>query len=443
MNALSPPERPLNIAYLAQHFWPETGALPARISEMALRWQARGAEVTVITAVPHRPHGLVPVEYRGKLFQEERHLGIRVLRSWLYATPKRGFSRDVLTYVSFMFTGALSALLRAEPFDVLIASSPPFFVHPAGEFVRRTRRVPLVLELRDMWPDYMLAMGVLKPGIVSRALFSAERRLLRRADRVVVVSESFRDRVIAKGVPAERVAVVPNGVDTTQYFHTSEEPPFAELQRRPRDFVVGYLGNFGAGQALQTIVHAAVELRDHSEIRFVLAGDGPEKGKVIEEWKRHNLGNLVVLPAISKEQTRPFYNACDVCLVPLAPIPVFQETIPSKIFEIMACERPVLASLSGEGKRIVDQSGGGLVSPPGDAAALADAVLRLSRMSADERGLLGRRGREYVARNFDRGVLADHYLTILNRAAGKPSENVATNDARCANPRPAPSMGET
>lgn len=409
----------LRIGYIAHQFPPEVGAGAARVSEMALRWASHGAEVTVITGMPNRPEGRIHPEYRGKLFCEESYHGVRVLRSWLHARPGGGFATTLANNLSFMLTGGARAVARAGKLDVLIASCPPFFVHPAGEAARALRRVPLVAELRDLWPDYLLGMGVLRPGIAARALFAVERHLLRRADHTIVVTESFRRRVMEKGVAAERVDVISNGIDPSLYYPADEPPPVPELERRGDEMIFGYLGNFGAGQRLEAIVEAAKRLEDTPRIRFVLAGGGTERSKVEERVRELAPSNLTLLPPVAKDRTRSFYNACDVCLVPLADAPVFQETVPSKLFEVMACGRPVLASLAGEAAAIVHQSGGGSTCAPGDPQAIRAAVLHLADRPPGELALMGQRGREFVTEHFDRSVLADRYLGILLRMAGE------------------------
>ncbi|HEU0298442.1 MAG TPA: glycosyltransferase family 4 protein [Longimicrobium sp.] len=413
----------LKVGYLVQQFPPEVGAGPARVAEMALRWRDAGAEVVVVTGMPNRPEGRIHPEYRGRLFVDEEWQGIRVLRSWLYASPRHGFARTVLNNTTFMATAALNTLFRAQKPDVLIASSPPFFPHLAGALAGGMRRVPLLLEIRDLWPDYLVGMGVLKEGAATRALFALERSLLRRAAHVVVVTESFRERVVEKGVPREKIDVIPNGVDTRLYYPSRDEPPPLEsLRRAEGEFIVGYLGNFGAGQALPVIVAAAAEVaRRDPSIRFVMAGDGPERALIEARMAELGVASLAVHPPIAKETTRAFYNACDLCLVPLAPFPILQETIPSKIFEVMACERPVLASLGGEGATIVERSRAGVVTAPGDAAAIAEAVLRMKAMDPAERAAMGQRGRAFVRDHYSRDRLAARYLEILARLAGRPA----------------------
>lgn len=417
----------LRIGYLVQQFPPEVGAGPARVTEMAARWMQAGAEVTVITGMPNRPAGVIHPDYRGKTFVREDWKGIDVWRTWLYASPAPGFLRTVANNTSFMMTGALATLLMRQQFDVLIASSPPFFVHMAGEAARLVRRAPLVLEVRDLWPDYIVGMGLVRNAVAQRALFALERRLLRSADHTVVVTESFRRRVVEKGCRPEEVSVIPNGVDTQLYRReTDEPPPIAALQRREGEQLVGYLGNFGAGQGLSVVLEAAkLTAKTSLNLRFVLAGDGPDRGNLERHCERLGLANVAFHPPIPKEATRAFYNACDICLVPLAPIPIFQETIPSKIFEIMACERPVLASLEGEGAAIVKASGGGTTVPPGQAEALALGLRDLLALGPEERAAMGRNGRAYVSRHYARAALADQYLEILKNVASRGARSAA------------------
>jgi glycosyltransferase involved in cell wall biosynthesis len=405
----------LHIGYLVQQFPPEVGAGPARVLEMGRRWIERGARVTVFTAMPNRPEGRIHAAYRGRLVVSEHLDGIRAYRTWLYARPEHGFVRTLANNLSFMLTSGALGLARSARIDVLIASSPPFFPHVSGWAVSALRRIPLVLEVRDLWPDYLVDMGLLRArGPATRTLFALERFLLRRAAAVTVVTEPFRTRVIGKGVAADRIAVLPNGVDTRFYRPLDEPPPFPGMARQSGEFLVGYLGNIGAGQALTVVLEAAARLAPADpSVRFVVAGDGPERRRLEERAAALRLPNFSMHPPIPKDATRAFYNSCDLCLVPLAPVPVFQETIPSKIFEIMACERLVLASVEGEGRRVLTESGAGLLAPPGDPGALAEGVLRARDLPVEQRLAMGRAGRAYVAAHYSRVAIADRYLELL------------------------------
>lgn len=406
----------MRIAYLVQQFVPEVGAGPARVLEMGRRWIEQGAELTVITGMPNRPQGRIYPEYRGRWFMEEWVEGIRVLRSWLYADPRPGFGRTLLNNATFMLTAGLHGLLRAGNPDVVIASEPPFLPHVSGAMVAALRGRPLVLEVRDMWPDYLVDMGALKPGgLATRGLFALERALLGRAAGTVVVTEAFRRRIIGKGVPAESVHVIPNGVDPALYYPCREPPPLQELERRNGEIIVGYLGNFGVSQGLEVVLEAARRLQETgSRVRFVLAGDGPQRNKLQATRDSAGLSNVSLHGAIAKPATRAFYNACDLCLVPLAPFPVLAETVPSKLFEILACGRPVIAGLAGEGQGIVEASGAGLAVAPGNAEELASGIAQLAAAPPDRRAAMGEAGRHFVLANYARDRLADRYLSLLH-----------------------------
>jgi len=419
----------LRIGYMIQDFPPEVGAGPARVSEMSKRWQDRGASVTAMVGMPNRRlpgrgEGTVDPRYRGKLFMEENWEGIRTQRSWLYTGSGRGLVNKALNNASFMVSSFLHAAARRNDFDVLIASSPPFLPQASAAALSRMRGIPLVLEIRDLWPDYMVQLGMLRNTKARAALFALERRLLNVADQVVVVTESFRERVIAKGVRPDRVDVIPNGVDLTVYHATDESSSVPALGRESDEFLVGYLGTFGKGQGLEYVIRAAALLeKERGPIRFVLAGDGPELSAVKDEIATLGVTSVNLHPPIPRNETRAFYNSCDLCLVPLAPIPIFSETIPSKIFEIMACERPLVASVSGEGAAIVERSKGGLLSRPGDAQGLANAIVRARAMSREDREAMGQRARQYVSNHYDRVALADKYLEILGMVVERGRTN--------------------
>ncbi len=411
---------PLRVGYLVQQYPPEIGAGPARAGELARRWTTAGAEVTIITAMPNRPEGRIYPPYRGRLFQQESIDGVRILRSWLYARPGGRFSTVLLNNATFAATATVHALARAGPFDVLIASSPPYFPVPAGLLLHWLWDTPLVCELRDLWPEYLIEMNVLRRRSFERAVLATDAAMLRRAAHVVTVTAPLRDRLVAKGVSESRISVISNGVDPDEYFPREEPPPVAALHRGDGTFTVGYLGNFGAGQELGVVLEAARILGERGAgVRMVMAGGGTEHARIQADATRLALPNLHILPTIPKHSTRAFYNNCDACLVPLAPLPIFADALPTKFFEIMACGRPVIASAAGEVRRVLESSGAGWAVRPGDAAALADAIGRLAALSRGERAQMGARGVDYVADRFHRGVLALRYLEVLTAVAGE------------------------
>jgi glycosyltransferase involved in cell wall biosynthesis len=400
----------LHIAVFVQDFPPETGAGPARISEMAAYWLRAGARVSVITGVPSRRlagqrDGTIPAAYRGRLFMREMLNGMDVYRSWLYASPSRSVTRTALNNATFAVTGALHAWRSRLRPDVVLASGPPYLPLLTAAVWASRRHIPFVVELRDLWPDYLAEMRTL-PGPMIRALFVSERWLLRKAAAVSVVTGSFRQRVVAKGVPLERIGVFPNGVDLD--FYSSIDTGGA----RGTELRLGYLGTFGAGQGLTAVVAAVRALRAAGvAVQVVLTGDGSDR-VAIERAAAGDAGVTITDP-IAREATPAFYASCDAVLVPHAALPMLADTVPSKLFEIMACGRPVIAALAGEGARIVRDSGAGLVAAPGDPKSIADAIRHFHSLSAAQRAEMGRAGRKFVETNYDRRAVAERLLALL------------------------------
>lgn len=413
----------IRIACVVQQFVPEVGAGPARVLEMGRRWLERGATLTVLTGMPNRPVGRTYPGYRGRLTMEEDLEGIRVLRSWLYASPRHGVVRTLLNNLSFAVSGTINGLSRRRDYDVLIASAPPVFPHAIGAALAASKRVPLVLEFRDLWPDYLVEMGFVRRNSTGgRALFALERILLNRAAAVVVVTESFGKRLTAKGVPPDRIHVIPNGVDTELYHPAEEGPPFPGMAPIEGSPVVGYLGNFGAGQQLEAVVDAAEILRREGvSARFVLVGDGTEGHAIRRRAGELRIPGLSIHPPLPRSLTRAFYNSCDVCLVPLAPLQVLEDTVPSKLFEVLACGRPIVASVRGEAARIMEQSGAGVVVRPGDPVAIARAVRQLLSLPRSARESIGCRGVAWVGKAYARRDLADRYLALLEQLCRTPA----------------------
>lgn len=405
----------MKIGYFCQYFVPESAAPAARVSELARAWAEAGHEVTVVTGLPNHPTGIVPDGYRGVVFRRERLGPVSVWRNWLYATPNEGFVKKTLGHLSFMLSTLLLSVPRLRGHDLLIVSSPSFFVVITVCLAHWLWRIPYVFEVRDLWPGVFVELGVLRNRVAIRALEALEMFLYRRAAKVVVVTSSFRDNLISRGLPAESVAVVTNGVDADRFF---PDPAAGDALRQAHgfghDFVVLYIGAHGISHALGAILDVARRFSADA-VRFVFVGEGAEKQKLVRRAAELGLDNVVFLPAQPRDTVRAWYNAADVVLVPLRDIPLFDTFIPSKMFEILACARPIVGSVRGEPRDILVRSGGALVVEPEDVGAIGDAIERL-RQSAALRAELSERGRGFVLAEYDRRVLAARYITILEDA---------------------------
>lgn len=404
----------MRIAYVCHYFVPEPAAPAARVHELSRAWVTAGHEVTVITGFPNFPTGEVPRVYRGRLAAREWIDGIEVLRCWLSAAPNRGVGQRGLTHLSFMLTAVLLGLPRLPPVDVVLASSPTLFSALSAWLIARLRRVPFVLEVRDLWPEAFAQVGVMPDGPAVRLLDALARFLYHQAALIVVVTESFAERLAAKGVPRGKLAVIPNGADTHLFNPSTDGAAVRRQLGLEEAFVVAYVGSHGLSHGLDQVLSAAALQPDAT---FLLVGDGADRPRLLIERDQRRLSNVVMLPSVPKREVPAIYAAADACLVPLRDVPIFEAFIPSKLFELLAAGRPIIGAVRGEARRILERSGGALLVNPRDAAGIASAIRRL-RDAPHLRARLGQAGRAFVVEHYDRNALAERYLELLARVIG-------------------------
>jgi glycosyltransferase involved in cell wall biosynthesis len=399
----------VNIAYVCHYFVPEPAAPAARVHEFSRAWVRAGQGVDVVTTFPNHPQGFIPPEYRGRLGSTEWLDGIRVLRCWLYAVPNRGVARRGLDHLSFMFTALLLGLPRLRDVDVVIASSPTLFSALSAWLIACAKRAPFVLEVRDLWPEAIVDLGLMRRGSIgARLLQWLARFLYRRAARIVLVTESFADRLAAEGVPRSKLAVIPNGADT-HFFAPSEA-------RTNGTFTVAYVGAHGLSHGLDAVLDAAAAQPD---VKFLLVGDGAERARLLAEKDRRGLQNVCMRPSIPKAEVPSVYAAADACLVPLRDVPIFETFVPSKLFEVLAAGRPIIGAVRGEARDILSRSGGALVVEPENGDQIAHAIEQLRR-DPTLRAQLSQRGRAFAVEHYDRDALAARYLDLLHEVVARP-----------------------
>jgi glycosyltransferase involved in cell wall biosynthesis len=408
--------RPHRILMVTHYFPPEAGAPQARLSALAAAWAATGDEVTVLTGMPNHPTGVLPPEYRRAIRRRERREGYRVVRTWLYATPNEGVARKTLSHLSFMISSVLLGGLACGPADTVVVSSPTFFSIGSAWLLARLKRARLVIEVRDLWPAIFVELGVLTDRRLIGLLERLELAAYAAADQVVVVSEGFRANLIGRGVPAHKVHTIRNGVSLGRFRPAADEDSpareevRARLGARPGDCLVVYAGTHGISHALPAVADAAA-LLDGQAIRVAFVGDGSDKPRLRRRVAELGLANVTLAPAVPPGQVPELLAAADVCLVTLRDVPLFATFIPSKMFEYLAAAKPVIGAVTGESAQILREAGA-VVVPPEDSEALARAISELAADPA-RRLAMGRQGRAYVERFFDRTELAKEYRKIL------------------------------
>jgi len=405
----------MHILFLTDNFPPETNAPASRTHEHAKRWVASGHRVIVVTGAPNFPSGNLHEGYRNALWQRETMDGIEVVRVWTYMTANEGFVRRTLDYLSFMVTGFLASLFLPRP-DVIVATSPQFFTSCAAWVVSLLRRRPFVFELRDLWPDSIVAVGAMRDSAAIRAMRRLEYFLYRRASRIVSVTHSFKRVLSGNGIDPEKIVVVPNGLDVGSY-QPGERPQ--ELERRlgvEGKFVAAYVGTIGMAHGLSALLETAAMLKSRPDIAFVLVGTGAEQAALAQRCKDERLDNVIFVGAVSKAEVREYWKLCDVALVLLRDSPLFEHVIPSKMFEAMGTERPIILGVRGESRGILEAAQAGIAISPEDSGELAEAIVALAGDPA-RRERLGKSGRRFAIREFNRDHLADKMLSVLASAA--------------------------
>ena len=407
----------MHILFLSHYFVPENNAPAARVHAMAREWTRLGHRVTVLTCAPNVPAGVVYEGYRNRLYQEESIDGIRTVRVWTYLAANSGRVRRGFNFLSYMATAGLAGSLQRPAADVVIATSPQFFAGWAGVPVSRAQGAPFVLEVRDIWPDSITAVGALKEGRIIGALEKLERALYDAADHIVAVGEGYRQNMIRKGVAPQKIDVVTNGVDADLF---TPRPADAALRARlgfaPGTFVVTFAGTIGMASGLDVALGAARRLKDRGrdDIAFLLIGDGAVRAGLQERARAAGLDNVVFTGLVTRTDLPDYLASSDACLVHFRKQALFSTILPSKFFEDAAMEKPILLGFEGDARAMLAEADCGIAFEPGNDAELADAAVRLADDRADG-ARLGANGRRYVLEHFDRRTLAHDYLEILDR----------------------------
>lgn len=409
----------MKILFFTHYFPPEGNAPASRTYENARRWVRAGHEVTVVTCAPNCPEGVVYEGYRNRLWQRETMDGIDVRRVWTYIAANEGTVRRIANYVSYMVSAFLYSFCLRRP-DVVVATSPQFFCGWAGVLFRFFRRVPFVLEIRDLWPESIEAVGALGNRRILRLLEWLEAVMYASADRIVTVGDGYRRRLVEKGVADERIEVIMNGVDRELF---EPRPPDGELKRRyglEGKFVCGYTGTLGMACGLEVALEAAEKLKASGvdDIAFLLVGDGASRKDLEARAKERGLDNVVFTGRQPKERMPDFLAILDVALVHLRKTDLFTTVMPSKIFEAAGMGRPILNGVGGFAAEFIERAGAGINFEPENADALVDALLRLRRDPA-LRAACAESGRAYVIARFDRDKLAADYMETLRSVAGR------------------------
>jgi glycosyltransferase involved in cell wall biosynthesis len=419
----------MKILYVSQYFPPEMGAPAARVAELARYWVQDGHEVTVLTGFPNHPTGVVPAEYRSKirrLVMRENLDGVSVVRTWLFPFPNRKAYERILNYSSFCASASTTGMFVSRP-DVLIATSPQLLVGLSGWWLARTKRVPFVFEVRDLWPESLAAVGMGNPdSMLNRSLSSVAGFLYKRSEHIVVVTAAFKEYLIQNWrLSPEKISIVENGVESDLFSPRVNNADLRTELGGEGKFVVAYIGTMGMAHGLETLVQAATELQKTApDVMFLMVGEGSDKERVINRARSQGLTNMRFVGQQPREKVPEFISISDACLVLLKKAELFKTVVPTKMLEFMSCARPVILGVDGQARKIMDQARAGVHVEPENVAALVQVITRLAANPV-LRETLGRNGRRHIVEHFSRQQTASAYIGVLEGIVDRERSSIA------------------
>jgi glycosyltransferase involved in cell wall biosynthesis len=407
-------ERPLRVTFITHYFPPEVGPAQTRLHELAKRLIAAGESVTVVTGFPNYPAGEIFPGYRGKRLMEDSYDGIRVLRTWVFATRSRGFVGRLLNYFSFPIFSLL-AIRKLGPTDVIYVQSPPLFTGLAALWFSRLKRAPYIFNVSDIWPQSAVELGMLRNRLAIRLAEWLEHHIYRRAKRITVPTPGILERLVVRGVPRDKIFLLTNGVDTAAYNVTTRDGELAQRLGLDGHKVFMYAGLHGLAQGLDVILEAA-KLTHNPDVLYVLVGDGADKAALVAKAESEKIANVRFLPIQPTATLPALLNLVYATVIPLRRLDLFKAALPSKLFDSMAAGRPIVAPLWGEAAALVEAASCGLVVEPEDPRAVQEAVEKLAADPALAQKL-GEQGRRYVVEHFNRDDIAKRLINLLEETA--------------------------
>ena len=379
----------------------------------------RGHDVTVVSGeTGYMQRNMPTLPWYRRIVRRERDGKVNVVRTYTYSELHRSYLGRLLSFISFSLSCPLGLLSVAKP-DVVLASSPPIFPMFPAWLVCKLRRIPFVMEVRDLWPASAVQMGILKNRQLIGIMAWMERVLYNQAEKIVALTEGIRDDICARGWPKSKVELVTCGVDFDKLYPDAPGAAFIRNKHGWQDKkIVLYFGALGEANNLHVTLRTAQRLQSRQDIVFVLIGDGMKRVETEKQVAALGLRNVLVLPPVPKDDARFYINAADLCLVTLRDIPLFDGAIPTKLIDYMACGKAVLCGIRGEAERIVDDAGAGVMFEPDNDEQLSQLVAELLQ-DAKRVERMGAGGQAYAQNRFAAATMREQMESVLLAATKK------------------------
>lgn len=390
----------MKILFLTDNFPPEVNAPAVRTYEHCCEWVQLGAEVTVVTCAPNFPQGKVYKGYRNSLYSKEEMQGIKVVRVWTYITANEGFFKRILDFISFSISSFLAGLFLEA--DVIVATSPQFFTALSGRTLSFFKRKPWVMEVRDLWPESVKAVGAAKAGVALRYFEHEEMWCYKSAKKLIVVTDTFKEKIAARGISSDKITVIKNGIDRSEFYPRPKDQALIEELGLSGKVILGYIGTHGMAHKLDFILQCAHSLRG-TKYHFLLIGAGADKERLLKLKEELGCTNVTMLDPVPKAEVYLYISILDIALINLKKSDLFTSVIPSKIFENAAMSIPILMGVEGEAKALVEQYHAGVCFEPEDES---DFMAKLQALDNPQLYQELQKGGICLAEQYDRKALA-------------------------------------
>ena len=405
----------MKILILTQYFPPEVGASQNRLYNLAVQLQRKGADVTILTAMPNYPQMKVHEAYRKKWYVYEEMNGLKVHRCWIYVKTSKSLFPRLMNYFSFVFTSIVTGLIKLGGFDYIYCDSPPLFLGISAYFLKVVKRARLIFNVADLWPDSAQKLGLVTNPFLLNLSRKLEEFLYRRSYLITGQTMGIINNISSR-FPDKKIFWLKNGaVFSENHVSTLHAEGWRmKMGFRKDDFILIYAGIFGHAQGLEVIIQAAARLNSYPEIRFILLGSGPVEEQLLRSRDEMNLQSTVtILPSVPRNDFLSVLAEADAAIIPLRRLDLFKGAIPSKIFENLLMKKPILLGVEGEAEKLfISEAKAGLAFIPEDASDLAEKILQLSN-NRQLTALYGENGFNYIRKYFNWDTIAEDLWELL------------------------------
>jgi len=402
----------VRILMLTQYFYPENGAAQVRLLEVAKAIRDHGHEIEVVTAFPNYPTGIIPAEYQGKFFMKDSHAGIPIYRTWIYPVQRGKFWKRLLNYFSFVFS-AMYGVVKAGKADYIFVESPPLFIGLTVFFAKWVKGAKVILNISDLWPESAVSLGLVTNRSVIALTEGLERSMYKTAWRISAQTEGIIKSLKDRGISEDKLVFLPNGVNPDLFAPQAADEALMQDLLLQDKFVILYAGTMGYAHGLEVALQAAKILEEvDPEVVFLFLGDGSEKPRLQEMAQEMKLSNVRWVDFQPITEMRRYYSLAGLTLSTLRRYKLSEGVRPSKVFPGLASAKPLIYVGEGEGAKIVEDSGGGIVLPPEEPEQLARAILELKK-DPERCREMGKQGREFVSRHYAWSSIVARWLGEL------------------------------